>query len=160
HELEARLGPGGEHAAHRDVICAVVPGASRLVFVVGRYAEEHARAQEPAGVASGQIVLAHVNAVRLDSEGEVDTVIDDEETSRLTAAASEGSREQMELDGRKALFAELDDPAASGEHPVQNRRQFTPRRGAPVENHVEGRGKRRRERKRRGQGPTSRRGSV
>jgi hypothetical protein len=127
---------------------------------VGRYAEEHARAQEPPGVAGGQIVLAHVNAVRLDSEGEVDTVIDDEETSRLTAAASERAREQMELDGRKALFPELDDPAASGEHPVQNRRQLTPRRDAPVEDDVEGRGKRRRTRERRGQGPTSRRGSV
>jgi hypothetical protein len=66
----------------------------------------------------------------------------------------------MELDGRKALFPELDDPAASGKHPVQNRRQLAPRRDAPVEDDVEGRGKRRRTRKRRGQGPTSRRGSV
>jgi hypothetical protein len=64
----------------------------------------------------------------------------------------------MELDGWEALLPQLDDPAASREHPIQKRRQLAPRGRAPVEDDIEGRGKRRRAR--RGQGPTSRRGSV
>jgi len=99
-----------------------------------------------------------VDAVRFDGEGEVDAVIDDEETARLAAAASERSRELMELDGRKALLPELDDPAAAREYTIQKLGQLAPRSRAPVEDDIEGRGKRRRAR--RGQGATSRRGSL
>jgi hypothetical protein len=101
-----------------------------------------------------------VDAVRLDGEGEVDAVVDDEEAARLAAAASERSRELMKLDGGEALLPQLDDPATSREHPVQKRGQLAPRGGAPVEDDVERRGKHRRVGRRRGQGPTSRRGSV
>jgi hypothetical protein len=139
-EPEARLRPGGEHAAHGDIVRSVVPRVAGLVLVVGGHAEEHARAQQPSRLARGQVVLPHVDAVGLDGQRQIHAVIDDEEAAGLAAPASQVPRDRVELNGRQALLAELDEAAAAGEDGVQERRQLPSSRRSPVEDDVKGTG--------------------
>jgi len=81
--------------------------------------------------------LAHVDAIGVHGEGEIHTVVDDEEAACLAASAPELPGERVDVDGWKLLLAELDETAAATEHGVQERGQLAPAGRAAIEDDVE-----------------------
>src|SRR5207302_3095572 len=136
-QLEARLGRGGEDRAHRHVVGAGGYRCPRLLGGVGGDAEEHAGAEERSGDAGGEIVLPEVDTVRLDRDGEVDAVVDDERHPRGRAAAAQPLGQRQQPARRPLLFPKLDHPAAGGDGALEDPVEFPAPGRRAVEDHVE-----------------------
>src|SRR6185436_7848337 len=136
-QLEVGLAAGGEHRAHGHVVGAVGLGCPRLSHAVGGDAEDHARAQQWPGQAGRQVVLAQVDAVGPDGQGQVHTIVDDEGHAVGRAAGPQPLGQWQQAAGRPLLLTQLNHAGAAGDGSGEQVEEVPAPRGGTVEDHVE-----------------------
>ena len=77
-DVDVLFGVGGEHGPAAQIIGPVGKGLLGLRHVVGRYADDLVRAQQPPRLGSGHILLPDVDAVGVAELGQRDVVVEDE----------------------------------------------------------------------------------
>src|SRR5215211_467495 len=135
----AGFGGGGPDGAGDQVIPGFGGGLGRLGQVVGRAAEEDAGAEDAAGPAEGQVVLAEVEDVGAGGQGDVGPVVDREQGVVPLGGGAQHGRRLQQRAGLGLLVAELDqvDPGPQdgvgegGQVRPDGRAQVQPRRRQP-----------------------------
>ena len=73
-----RLGSGGEHSSHAEIIHSVLPGLYRLLRRSGGNADDLSRPKPSSGLFCLHILLAHMHAVRIEPKRQLHIIVDDE----------------------------------------------------------------------------------
>ena len=137
-EVGEVLGRAGEDRADAEVAGAVEDGLVELRAVVGRDADQGRRADDPPGVADGDVVLAEVDAVGAGEPGEVGAVVDDEPGPGLRRQDADLAGPAEPLAVGQALLAELDHVGPAGQGLADDPGQVAQRRQAADQDHQPG----------------------
>ncbi len=114
-EVVELLGRAGEDRADAEIPRPFQRRLLDLAPVVGRGAQEDRGADDPPGVAEGQVVLAEVDRVGPGEPGEVGPVVHHEPGLRLGGEDPDLARPRQQLAVGQAFLAELDRPGAAGQ---------------------------------------------
>ena len=98
---------------------------TKLIYVVDGYSEELVRSEQAAGDGHRYVVLSYVDAVGINRQGNIDTVIDQEGCSHSTAQGCEGSGSGHHDPGGSVFATILDHPHTSTDSPGNHLSQGT-----------------------------------